>query len=230
MSKIVKVGGTQMDLLSLGKPKNINSISKNSMFKHYPSEQENIQRNFRTNSLNLRNSPRDFASEEKIEKLCEKKDISLELKMNLKEYILDIEQQTGREIKEKQVNKIEKYLVNAVVTKLAREKSKAHRVEFNQMKSELRGLWEMETGQKWPTYDKDVIVKGKIVRRKNQSYDAHHIIECSFGGPNRWWNLHPAAYPDQHQDGIHRDEGYASKIFGKLSPNLHVVKRSDKIV
>ena len=45
-------------------------------------------------------------------------------------------------------------------------------------------------------------------------YDAHHIIESSYGGPNQWWNMHPARFPDQHQQGIHRAGGPSNQIFG----------------
>lgn len=148
-------------------------------------------------------------------------DVTLQLKAHLKEYISDIEAQTGRAIPQKQIKLLEKYIEVTSIQKLSKEENRANRIDFNQKRLQLRKLWEMETGQNWPIYEKDVIVRGKILRRKGQSYDAHHIIENSYGGPARWWNIHPAAFPSEHQDGIHRDEGICSKIFGSLPPEYH---------
>ena len=92
--------------------------------------------------------------------------------------------------------------------------SKAHRAQFNKVKNELITQWEKQTGQSWPRYAEDLYSKnGTLVRRAGQPYDAHHIIESSYGGPNEWWNMHPARFPDQHQQGIHRAGGPGSQVF-----------------
>ena len=73
------------------------------------------------------------------------------------------------------------------------------------MKNNVIKEWEKQTGQKWPTYTEDVISEktGRVIRRKGDKYDAHHIIENNIGGEHEWWNIHPARFPDEHQAGIH---------------------------
>ena len=40
-----------------------------------------------------------------------------------------------------------------------------------------------------------------------------YLIESSHGGPNQWWNIHPARFPDQHQGGIHSSGSPARDLF-----------------
>lgn len=40
-------------------------------------------------------------------------------------------------------------------------------------------------------------------QKQGDKYDAHHIIENTFGGEHEWWNMHPAKFPNEHQAGIH---------------------------
>ena len=68
---------------------------------------------------------------------------------------------------------------------------------------------ERYTGEAWPTYEEDIVNEaGKIIRKKGDRYDAHHLIEISFGGPNEWWNLFPASF-DEHQ-AIHSASNLAN--------------------
>lgn len=53
----------------------------------------------------------------------------------------------------------------------------------------------------------------KVLRKNGYNYDAHHIIELSYGGPNIWWNMHPAAFPNEHQGGIHRKGSIGNELF-----------------
>ncbi len=53
-----------------------------------------------------------------------------------------------------------------------------------------------------------------LLRHEGNYYDAHHIIELSTGGPNEWWNLHPAKFLYEHQNGIHAAGKLAKEIFG----------------
>lgn len=100
-------------------------------------------------------------------------------------------------------------------SRLSPEAAAGHRAEFGRVKNGLISEWEFNTGQRWPTYTQDVLSKnGTVVRRIGQPYDAHHVIESSYGGPNQWWNIHPARFPDQHQGGIHRAGGPSRNIFG----------------
>ena len=101
-------------------------------------------------------------------------------------------------------------------TRLTPEEASKHRAAFNKNRTDLIKDWENNTGQVWPTYAEDVVSNsGTITRRVGQSYDAHHIIESSYGGSNEWWNIHPARFPDQHQGGIHRANGPARSIFDR---------------
>lgn len=93
---------------------------------------------------------------------------------------------------------------------------KKRKKEYKEKRVELREEWERETKQDWPKYEIDVLDgKGNVVRKKGQYYDVHHIIELSFDGPDVWYNLFPARHPDEHQNGIHRKDSLASKIFCK---------------
>ena len=44
-------------------------------------------------------------------------------------------------------------------------------------------------------------------------YDAHHIIEQNYGGEHKWWSMHPARFPDQHQLGIHGSGSPSKELF-----------------
>lgn len=129
-------------------------------------------------------------------------------------YLDDIRAQTGLAVNPKQQQLIDAALDKKDYTRLSAADSKAHRAQFNQVKNELIAQWEKQTGQRWPRYTEDLHSKnGTLVRRAGQPYDAHHIIESSYGGPNEWWNMHPARFPDQHQQGIHRSDSPGSQIF-----------------
>ena len=130
-------------------------------------------------------------------------------------YLNDIKAQTGLAVSPKQHKLIDEALAKNDYTRLSTAESKAHRAQFNKVKNELITQWEKQTGQSWPRYTEDLYSKnGTLVRRAGQPYDAHHIIESSYGGPNQWWNMHPARFPDQHQQGIHRAGGPSNQIFG----------------
>ena len=132
----------------------------------------------------------------------------------LKIYIKDIENQTKREIPNVQKNKIEDVVHTQHFEKLSPEETRVARSEFNSQKSKLISDWEANTGQRWPTYEEDVVnERGAVLRREGSNYDAHHVIECSYGGPSEWWNITPARFPTEHQQGIHRKDSPASEIF-----------------
>lgn len=50
-------------------------------------------------------------------------------------------------------------------------------------------------------------------------YDAHHIIENSYGGEHEWRNIHPAKFPNEHQLGIRGTDAPAEKIFPQVKEN-----------
>lgn len=130
------------------------------------------------------------------------------------DYFKEVENYTNREIKPVQLEKLNKALEEDDFFKLDPDKTKIHRQHYNNEKEKLIEGWENNTGDKWPVYSQDVLNNaGEVLRMKGQPYDAHHLIELSFGGPNEWWNLHPAAFPNEHQGGIHAINSVASLIF-----------------
>ena len=129
-------------------------------------------------------------------------------------YLDEVEKITNREIKPNQLEKLQKALKEQDFAKLDTKKSELHRKLFDNARDKLINEWEKNTGDKWPVYAKDVLNdKGEVIRKAGQRFDAHHLIESSFGGPNAWWNLHPAAFPVEHQAGIHALDSLANLIF-----------------
>ena len=130
------------------------------------------------------------------------------------EYLQEVEKITNREIKPNQMEKLQRALEEQEFVKLDPEKSKFHRKLFDNARENLIDEWEKNTGDKWPVYVQDVLNDaGEVIRKAGQRYDAHHLIESSFGGSNAWWNLHPAAFPSEHQAGIHAANSLANLIF-----------------
>lgn len=130
------------------------------------------------------------------------------------EYLQEVEKITNREIKPNQMEKLQRALKEQEFAKLDPEKSKLHRKLFDNAKDKLIDEWEKNTGDKWPVYAQDVLNDaGEVIRKAGQRYDAHHLIESSFGGSNAWWNLHPAAFPSEHQAGIHATNSFANLMF-----------------
>lgn len=130
------------------------------------------------------------------------------------EYLQEVEKITNREIKPNQMEKLQRALKEQEFVKLDPEKSKLHRKLFDNAKDKLIDEWEKNTGDKWPVYAQDVLNDaGEVIRKAGQRYDAHHLIESSFGGSNAWWNLHPAAFPSEHQTGIHATNSFANLMF-----------------
>lgn len=133
----------------------------------------------------------------------------------VKEYIKDVERITGRKIPDNQKILLKKELREVDYSgKLPKGEIIKHRKEFQRKKDKLIDEWEKNTGQKWPTYSKPVLSKrGRVYIEKGDRYDAHHIIKNEHGGPNEWYNIHPAKRPNEHQSGIHRKDGPEKKLF-----------------
>lgn len=149
------------------------------------------------------------------------RDVTKELREKFDEYIIDIESATGLKIGLEQRKELGKWIVNHKFTLKSSKENSLSREDFVEKKPALISEWQTKNDMKWPRYHEDVYSKhGKLHRKKGWKYDAHHIIELSFGGPNEWWNVHPASSPEQHLHGIHRDGGVASQIFGELSDQL----------
>ena len=132
----------------------------------------------------------------------------------IKEYVKDVKLNTNRNIPNNQIEELKNALRLREYEKLSPVEVAKHRAEFNRLKNSLIDEWELKTGQTWPTYSEDVIGKnGNVVRKAGSKYDAHHIIENSYGGNNEWWNIHPARFPNEHQAGIHRAGSPARELF-----------------
>lgn len=132
----------------------------------------------------------------------------------IRDYIKDVETHTGRKLSNNQTDKLKDALRNKKYERMSPKDVAKHRSEFNRKKNSMISDWEKETGQKWPVYTEEVIGKnGDVVRKIGDRYDAHHIIENSFGGDNEWWNIHPAKFPNEHQAGIHKAGSPARQLF-----------------
>ncbi|NBJ71659.1 MULTISPECIES: T7SS effector LXG polymorphic toxin, partial [Clostridia] len=132
-----------------------------------------------------------------------------------KSYLRHIELKTGRKVHKGQTDLIKQALRNNKFEKLTPKQTAKHRGKFtSSLKDRLILEWEEKTNQKGPRYKEEVLDKnGEVIRSIGQPYDAHHIIENNFGGPHKWWNLHPAKYPDEHQAGIHGKGSPSGKLF-----------------
>ncbi|PFL68264.1 hypothetical protein COJ36_13410 [Priestia megaterium] len=123
----------------------------------------------------------------------------------VKAYLKDVESKTRLKVHKIQVEFLKESLRNNKFEKLTPKETAKHRGRFTtSLKNKLIEEWEEKTNQKWPRYTEEVYDQsGEIARHIGQPYDAHHLIENNFSGPHEWWNIHPAKYPDEHQQGIH---------------------------
>lgn len=132
------------------------------------------------------------------------------------DYFEEVKEITNREIKPNQLEQLQKALEEKDFAKLDPENLKLHKMEYARLRDKLIDEWEKNVGEKWPVYAEDVTNEaGIVLRQAGHKYDVHHIIPQNFGGPNEWWNFHPAAHPSEHQNGIHAANSLASKIFGR---------------
>ncbi|MGE6656038.1 T7SS effector LXG polymorphic toxin [Bacillus altitudinis] len=133
----------------------------------------------------------------------------------IKKYVRDIEGRTGRELPKNQIDNLKAALRNKEYSKMSPIETAKHRAEFDSVKNKVIKEWERNTGQKWPVYNENIISgkTDKVIRKKGDKYDAHHIIENTFGGEHEWWNMHPAKFPNEHQAGIHGAGSPANTLF-----------------
>ncbi|ERN53916.1 hypothetical protein A33I_09450, partial [Alkalihalophilus marmarensis DSM 21297] len=133
----------------------------------------------------------------------------------IKKYIRDMEGRTGRELPKNQIEYLKTALRNKEYKKMSPVETAKHRVVFDRVKNKVIKDWEVNTGQQWPVYNENVISEktGRIIRKRGDKYDAHHIIENTFGGEHEWWNMHPAKFPTEHQAGIHGSGSPANILF-----------------
>lgn len=156
-----------------------------------------------------------FNSEPMDKKNWPEENINNELSSQLDDYLMEIKSYTGFQVDASQEDFIVEYIASYPVYKLSSVITAEHRKDFDSKRKGLISLWEEHYNRNWPKYLEDLKENGTILRYKGQNYDAHHIIEVSYNGPNQWWNLVPAMYGSQHQNGIHGSSTIASKLFSK---------------
>jgi predicted ribonuclease toxin of YeeF-YezG toxin-antitoxin module len=134
-------------------------------------------------------------------------------KTQFPEYLKETEKITGRVIPKNQKELIDKAIKENDYSKLSPQGTAEHRQEFNKVRPTVIGDWEKNKGEKWPTYDKDVLDnEGNVLKKAGQPYDAHHLIENSVKGPHEWWNIHPASSKEHRE--IHSSRSITREIFG----------------
>ncbi len=133
----------------------------------------------------------------------------------LKDYVKEMEYLTGQKIPDIQIKELKKALKETEFVKGTKETTSELRKYWDNNKDKIISEWEKNTEQQWPVYQTDVYKKNGtgIKFYKGQKVSAHHIIELSHGGSNKWWNLHPS-HVDIHSD-IHRTDSNAHYIFRK---------------
>lgn len=148
--------------------------------------------------------------------LKRRSEVTLRLRENINLYLEELENITSRKMSSYQKESIKSYIYTNEIYKIDNTEHNKKRREFHQSCRNLRIEWERETEHDWPKYQKDVYVNGKLWRMRGENYDAHHIIELSFGGPNVWYNIIPAASPVEHPYAIHASGSMCTKIFGDI--------------
>lgn len=144
-------------------------------------------------------------------------EITLRLRKNINAYLEELENITSRKMSCHQKESIKSYVYANEVYKIDITEHNKKRREFHQNCKNIRQEWERQTEQEWPKYQEDVYVSGKLWRMRGENYDAHHIIELSFSGPNVWYNIFPAASPFEHPNAIHSSTSVCTAIFGDIN-------------
>ena len=138
--------------------------------------------------------------------------------LKAKEYVNEMEKHTGQKLHRSQKDELIKNLQNVEYNKVSQEVSDGIRNRFSSSRLKLIEEWEDMTKQKWPRYTETRYSEnGGIVFRKGALYQGHHIIPVDYGGPNTWWNLHPA-HADVHQKLIHGSGSKFREVFYAKSP------------
>jgi predicted ribonuclease toxin of YeeF-YezG toxin-antitoxin module len=135
----------------------------------------------------------------------------------MRQYLREMETITGVPIATEQRLLLKSALKEQKFVKIEGSEAGAYRGKFRKEKDNLIKEWEVNTGQKWPTYTEEVWGKctSRPYKRVGQKYDAHEIIPNSHGGPLEWWNITPARSPDQHQKLIHGSGSTLNKILSE---------------
>lgn len=128
------------------------------------------------------------------------------------EYISEIERLTETKIPEMQKQKILEFVTENPLQHLTKEERNQAKKQYNLKRGHMIKDWELNTGKKWP-YSGSRLKneRGRLLSNKPVRHQLHHIILISYGGPNKWWNSHPA-HNDAHVK-IHGKESVSKRIF-----------------
>lgn len=108
----------------------------------------------------------------------------------------DIESATGRALPQNQRNQLAEQLREVDHRNPVSDADYANlQREYRRNRTQMIRDWENNTGQSWP-----------------EGAQLHHVIPQRYGGPNQWWNAHPAL-PSQHQGGIHGTGSPTQTVF-----------------
>lgn len=120
------------------------------------------------------------------------------------------------ELKERYINHLQelspcretipdKPLIESDWKRISPEEVLNKRLEFNEIRNDLKKEWSELNGQEWPQYNHDVYSdNGNLIRRAGNDYDAHHIRPLCLGGENSAENITPLHASDHYdKQGIH---------------------------
>ncbi len=127
-------------------------------------------------------------------------------------YISEIEYLTNMRVPDFQKKQLLLYAQNNPLNHLSKEEKNKAKKEYNLKRSTMIREWEINTGKAWPTSEGPLPTNnGKLLSNKPTRHQLHHIILISYGGPNEWWNAHPATN-DAHLK-IHHKSSVSKLIF-----------------
>lgn len=124
-------------------------------------------------------------------------------------YLHEVQKTGDYKIPKVHMKELKEYLASHDIERIDPSDTFQNHKDFNNHKKQLIEKWESETGKTWPRYDHDVIgSNGTVIAKKGQLFDAHHIIEVSYGGPNESWNIMPVSkekHIEIHQNNSTRE-------------------------
>ena len=95
------------------------------------------------------------------------------------------------------------------------EENRAARMEYRKCREELIQNWETLNDRDWPQYTEDRYSSdGRLVERKGDRKELHHIVPLCLGGENSLENIVPLGYTEHRSSsvGIHRSGGPLSEL------------------
>ncbi|WP_315921827.1 hypothetical protein [Mesorhizobium sp. SP-1A] len=131
---------------------------------------------------------------------------------DLRRYIRQMEQYSGRKISKSQLTELKKCLRDPKCYT-----GKKHPDDFvGKTRTDALKEWARDNNESWPRYTKEVPNPngGRPLAKIGDNYDGHHIIPKSKGGPHKGWNMLPVPKP-YHMGKIHLKNSPLSKMLNK---------------